>query len=50
EREDVFENELTEEDLPSGAKREDAAEHERMDPDIDSQAADEFMKDDKEGA
>ena len=37
ERKYVYENELTEEDLPSGAKREDAAETERLDPDVDSQ-------------
>jgi len=50
ERRDVYENELTEEDRPSGAEQEDAAESERLDPDVDSQAADDFMKDDKEGA
>ncbi len=50
ERRDVYENELTEEDLPSGAKREDEAETEEMDPDVDSQAGDEFMEEDKEGA
>jgi hypothetical protein len=49
ERKDVFENELTEEDLPSGAKREDEAETERLDPDVDSQDADEFIEDDEEG-
>ena len=43
ERRDVYENELTEEDLPSGAQREDVAEDERLDPDVDSQADDETM-------
>jgi len=50
ERRDVYENELTEEDRPSGAEQEDEAETERMDPDVDSQEADEFIEDDKEGA
>ncbi|MBV8726995.1 MAG: hypothetical protein JO233_04355 [Candidatus Eremiobacteraeota bacterium] len=50
ERRDVYENELTEEDRPSGAEQEDEAETERLDPDVDSQAGDEFMEDDKEGA
>lgn len=45
ERRDVFENELTEEDKPSGAKREDEAQTERIDPDVDSQSDDETMRD-----
>ena len=50
ERRDVYENELTEEDRPSGAEQENEAETERLDPDVDSQAADEFVEEDKEGA
>jgi len=50
ERKDVYENELTEEDLPSGAQREDEAASERLDSDVDSQESDEFMEADKEGA
>ena len=50
ERRDVYENELTEEDRPSGAEQEDEAETERLDPDVDSQKADEFIEEDKEGA
>jgi len=49
ERGDTYENELTEEDLPSGAKREDEAETERLDPDVDSQEGDEFVEEDEEG-
>lgn len=36
ERRDVYENEFTEEDKPSGADREDVAETERLDPQDDS--------------
>ena len=43
ERRDVFENELTEEDKPSGAQREDEAETEKLDPDVDSSAGDAAM-------
>ncbi|GAC1387664.1 MAG: hypothetical protein NVSMB31_00320 [Vulcanimicrobiaceae bacterium] len=46
ERQDVYENEFTEEDKPSGAEREDIAETETRDPDVDSQADDEAMRDD----
>lgn len=44
ERDDVFENEFTEEDKPSGAQREDVAETERIDPELDSQEDDEDMR------
>ncbi|MDQ2663751.1 MAG: hypothetical protein M3Y18_06940 [Candidatus Eremiobacteraeota bacterium] len=37
ERNDTFENELTEEDLPEPQKREDVAENLRLDPETDSQ-------------
>jgi len=50
ERKDVYEDELTEEDRPSGAEQADEAETERLDPDVNSQEADEFMEEDKEGA
>ena len=44
ERRDVYENELTEEDKPSGAAQEDAAEKEVLDTELDSQEDDEDMR------
>lgn len=43
ERRDVFENEFTEEAKPPGAKREEEAETEKLDPDVDSSADDADM-------
>ena len=43
ERRDVFENEFTEEDRPPAAQREDNAETEKLDPDVDSSADDAAM-------
>ncbi len=41
---EIFENDLTEEDVAPGALRDDAAHDARPDPGVDSQAGDEFMK------
>ena len=49
ERRDVYENELTEEDKPSGAMREDVAETERLDPDDDSAQDDDDMAENRYG-
>lgn len=46
ERRDVFENEFTEEDKPSGAQRDSEAHTEKLDPDVDSAADDAAMADD----
>ncbi len=47
ERRDVYENELTEEDRPPAAAREDAAETEHLDPDTNiSGGQDEDMEND----
>lgn len=43
ERNDTFENELTEEDLPDPQKREDVAENLRLDPGPDSQVDDSVL-------
>lgn len=40
---EIFEDDLTENDLPSGAVRDDAQATLRLDPDIDSQEADRAM-------
>lgn len=45
ERRDVFENELTEEDRPPASEQEDAAQTDKLDPDVDSQSDDRAMKD-----
>ncbi len=45
ERRDVFENEVTEEDKPSGAQREEVAETQKLDPEGDSDADDATMRD-----
>jgi|GEM_PF-2988045 len=47
ERRDVYENELTEEDRPPEAEREDVAETEHLDPDTNASGdQDEDMKND----
>ena len=43
ERRDVYENELTEEDRPPAAEQSHAANIEKIDPDVDSEAGDEAM-------
>ncbi len=46
ERRDVYENELTEEDRPPAAEREDVSQTERLDPEPDSDdSGDTDMKD-----
>ncbi|HTU83604.1 MAG TPA: hypothetical protein VMF61_15855 [Candidatus Acidoferrales bacterium] len=40
---EIYENDLTEESTAPAPVREEAAHHERLDPNIDSQEADEFM-------
>ena len=40
---EIFENNLTEEDLPPPPARDDAAHELKQDPGVDSQEADEFM-------
>ncbi len=50
ERRDVYENELTEEDRPGGDVQEDAAEKQKLDPDVDSEEADATMGDGTFGA
>jgi hypothetical protein len=44
---EIFENDLTDENDPSPEKREEASHNAESDPDTDSQAADEFMRDHK---
>ena len=44
---EIFENDLTEENEATPVEREEGAEQLHGDPDVDSQAADEFMKDRK---
>jgi hypothetical protein len=39
-----FEDDFTENRGPGGPEREDNAEHESLDPDVDSQAGDNFME------
>jgi hypothetical protein len=41
---EIFQGDLTEEDLPDPAKREEADHELQSDPDVDSEAADEFMR------
>jgi hypothetical protein len=41
-----FQDDFTENREPGGSEREDNAERETLDPDVDSQADDESMKDD----
>jgi hypothetical protein len=41
---EIFENDLTEENLPDPAKREEADHDLQSDPDTDSEAGDEFMR------
>jgi hypothetical protein len=43
---EIFEDDLTENDLPPGAVRDDAQATLRLDPDIDSQEADRAMAED----
>lgn len=47
ERNDTFENELTEEDLPEPQKREDVAEDLRLDPEPNSQSDDSTVEDEQ---
>lgn len=49
ERRGTFEDDLTEETLPDPAKREDVAENLHGDPDVNSQADDRAMGDDRFG-
>jgi hypothetical protein len=41
---EIFQSDLTEEDLPDPAEREQADHELQSDPDVDSQAGDEFMR------
>jgi hypothetical protein len=41
---EIFHSDLTEEDLPDPAEREQADHELQSDPDVDSQAGDEFMR------
>jgi hypothetical protein len=41
---EIFQSDLTEEDLPDPAKREEEDHELQMDPDIDSEAGDDFMR------
>jgi hypothetical protein len=41
---EIFQSDLTEEDLPDPAEREEADHELQSDPDVDSEAGDEFMR------